>query len=255
MAKGFDTGMLKYLKRGTVVSGTRIEPPLHPKGLEKIVKDFGMYPEDFKKEEFEAYTTKAVEIYRGKTTNGIFAPWAIYKDDITSIGMHDESLVSCHEDSDLFQRFMLNGYELVQTWESLVYHLTCRGGQFQDGAEQITTNELYHKRKKESEKTFIRKWGHPVRVDKYVRPVILPKWTVTLHIENSAPHIADFFEPYSVPDGNIEIRFDARRLTQQSLQIFHAIIEAPRSGTFDIFSVNVKNPAPCDLKKLIHLNI
>jgi glycosyltransferase involved in cell wall biosynthesis len=83
MGKGFDTGILKYLKPLSVVSGTRIEPPLHPSGLEKIVKDFGMYPEDFKKESFDSYVSDMIEHSNGKTTKGIFAPWAIYKEDIT----------------------------------------------------------------------------------------------------------------------------------------------------------------------------
>ena len=32
--------VLKHLKRGKVVCATRIEPPLHPEGKEKIIKDF-----------------------------------------------------------------------------------------------------------------------------------------------------------------------------------------------------------------------
>ena len=114
MAKGFDTAVLKYLKPQTVVSGTRIEPPLHPKGQEKVVEDFGMYPEDFKKEEFEVYTTKFSSLYHGITTRGIFAPWAIYKEDAVSMGIHDESFHSYHEDSDIFNRFILNGYDIIQ---------------------------------------------------------------------------------------------------------------------------------------------
>ena len=42
-----DTEMIKHLEPGTVVSATRIEPPLHPKGPEKIVEDFGIEPEEF----------------------------------------------------------------------------------------------------------------------------------------------------------------------------------------------------------------
>ena len=34
--------MLKHLKPGKVVCATRIEPPIHPAGKEKIVMDFGM---------------------------------------------------------------------------------------------------------------------------------------------------------------------------------------------------------------------
>ncbi len=34
--------LVKHIKPGTVVCGTRIEPPLHPEGKEKIIRDFGM---------------------------------------------------------------------------------------------------------------------------------------------------------------------------------------------------------------------
>ena len=42
-----DVEVLKHLERGKVVSFTRIEPPLHPDGLEKVLKDFGIEPEEF----------------------------------------------------------------------------------------------------------------------------------------------------------------------------------------------------------------
>ena len=35
----------------TIVSLTRIEPPLHPDGPEKMLMDFGVEPEEFKEEE------------------------------------------------------------------------------------------------------------------------------------------------------------------------------------------------------------
>ena len=37
----------KYLEPGKVVSLTRIEPPLHPPGPEKVLIDFGIEPEEF----------------------------------------------------------------------------------------------------------------------------------------------------------------------------------------------------------------
>ncbi|MAH42465.1 hypothetical protein CL614_01930, partial [archaeon] len=46
-----DTEMLKHLEPGVVVSATRIEPPLHPDGPEKILVDFGIEPEEFKEQE------------------------------------------------------------------------------------------------------------------------------------------------------------------------------------------------------------
>ena len=42
MGTKFDENLLKHLKENTVVAGTRIEPPLHPEGKEKIVEALGM---------------------------------------------------------------------------------------------------------------------------------------------------------------------------------------------------------------------
>jgi GT2 family glycosyltransferase len=196
MAKGFDIGIIKYLKPLSVVSGTRIEPPLHPQGLEKIVKDFGMYPEDFKKDEFNSYVSDLIEYSNSKTTKGIFAPWAIYKEDITSIGMHDESFHSYHEDSDMFNRFILNGYDIIQTWESYVYHLTCRGGQFQDGIEQITKDEAFHKMKNKAFRNYIRKWGCFVKNDEYQYPIIPHTYNVKFDISNCNLQALEILEPW-----------------------------------------------------------
>jgi len=38
---GYFENLLKHLERGIVVCATRIEPPIHPAGKEKIVRDFG----------------------------------------------------------------------------------------------------------------------------------------------------------------------------------------------------------------------
>ena len=39
------------MKEGVVVSLTRIEPPLHPDGPEKILLDYGIEPEEFNEDE------------------------------------------------------------------------------------------------------------------------------------------------------------------------------------------------------------
>jgi hypothetical protein len=141
MGKGFDVNLIKHLKPDTVVAATRIEPPLHPAGKEKIVEHFGMYPEDFKKSEFDAYVDNLNVKNKDVITNGIFAPWLTYKKTLTDIGMHDETLHSYYEDSDIFQRMILSGCKMIQSWDALVYHFTCRGGQFQDGVEKQTQDQ------------------------------------------------------------------------------------------------------------------
>jgi GT2 family glycosyltransferase len=279
MGKGFDTAILKYLKPLSVVSGTRIEPPLHPKGLEKIVEDFGMYPEDFKKDEFDKFVQKTIQENEGKTTRGIFAPWAIYKEDITSIGMHDEFFHSYHEDSDIFNRFILNGYDIVQTWEGLVYHLTCRGGQFQDGIEQVTQDPKFHLMKHNAAKNYVRKWGHFVKNDQYQYPIIPSKYDIQFNIQNCNLQLLSMLEPWcskmSVDlgsdmienyiraekgnttvnleekinqsgKGDIVVSFDTSKVNQQSFQyiqqlseIFDANEIQEGSFEFDIFDVKI----------------
>lgn len=196
MGKGFDTAILKHIKPLTVVSGTRIEPPLHPEGHEKIVRNFGMYPEDFMKSEFDSFVEQSIQTYNNKITKGIFAPWAIFKQDITSIGMHDESFHSYHEDSDIFNRFLLNGYELLQTWEGFVYHLTCRGGQFQDGIEEVTKDESFHTMKKNSATNYVRKWGSWIENDMYHHPIIPPKYDIGFIIKNGNSNFLQILEPW-----------------------------------------------------------
>lgn len=197
MGKGFDNAILKHIKPFTVVSGTRIEPPLHPEGHEKIVRNFGMYPEDFMKDAFDSFVEESIQTYNGKITNGIFAPWAVFKEDITSIGMHDERFHSYHEDSDIFNRFLLNGYDLAQTWEGFVYHLTCRGGQFQDGIEQVTKDEAFHRMKENAGNHYIRKWGVWIQNDMYHHPILTPKYNIGFIIKNCNLELLQILEPWA----------------------------------------------------------
>ncbi len=116
------------LKDKTIVSLTRIEPPLHPDGPEKMLKDFGVEPELFKEEELLTWFKDAQLSQLTKVTEGIFAPWAFYKKDFQEIGGHDPLYApQSKEDSDIFNRFQLNGIKFVQTWGGCVYHMTCRG--------------------------------------------------------------------------------------------------------------------------------
>lgn len=154
-----DKNIVKHHKRGSVVCSTRIEPPLHPPGPEKIVKDFGMWPEDFKWTEFNEFVTEIAKLNENQTTGSSFAPWLIDRRD--HLG-HDPIFLSVFEDADLFRRFVLAGYKMVQSWDSLVYHLTCRGGQFL-GAEKMEDfqkkDELWLKNNHLSMVEYIRKWG------------------------------------------------------------------------------------------------
>ena len=262
-----DTEILKHLERGKVVSATRIEPPLHPDGPEKVLKDFGIEPEEFDELELMKFLDEGVD-YTKKPTNGIFAPWAIYKDDFLSIGGHDSLYApQSKEDSDIFNRFKLNGYELIQTWRGFVYHMTCRGSRFKDGALRNPAGQVFMKGRESSEwleqnlkstRNFIRKWGHMVKHDELLHPVIPPKYNIGFVVENCDNNMLKELEPwcsniygdwvghkgfgvnkyieeeqpntqfdlskklhslYTEPDNDVVVRFDASKLNQNNFQI------------------------------------
>ena len=202
-----DTEILKHLERGKVVSATRIEPPLHPDGPEKVLQDFGIEPEEFDEQGLINFINQTWEgMPEDKITNGIFAPWAIYKDDFTSIGGHDPLYApQSKEDSDIFNRFKLAGYELIQTWEGYVYHMTCRGSRFKDGALRNPAGQVFMKGRESSEwlaqnlrstRNFIRKWGHMVKHDSLLHPIIPPKYDVGFVVENCDNNMLKELEPW-----------------------------------------------------------
>ena len=200
-----DEAVLKHLEPGTVVSATRIEPPLHPDGPEKILIDFGIEPEEFKEQELLNYLNSR-DFQHDDTTEGIFAPWAIYKDDFQSIGGHDPLYApQSKEDSDIFNRFVLNGYKLIQTWTGYVYHMTCRGSRFKDGAFRNPAGQVFMKGRESSEwleqnlrstRNFIRKWGHMVRHDEMMKPIIPLRYDVGFKVYNTDINLLRELEPW-----------------------------------------------------------
>ena len=176
----------KHIEPKVIVSLTRIEPPLHPDGPEKILWNGGVEPEEFLEEallkDIKNFTDKE------KVTEGIFAPWAFYRKDFQEIGGHDPLYApQSKEDSDIFNRFLLNGITFKQTWEGFVYHMTCRGSRrntndkavniYEDSPEWLAQNQR-------STRNFIRKWGHFVQHDTLMKPVIPPKYDVGIVATN-----------------------------------------------------------------------
>ena len=202
-----DEEVLKHLEPGKVVSATRIEPPLHPDGPEKVLQDFGIEPEEFDEQGLLNFINQTWEgMPEDKTTEGIFAPWAIYKDDFTSIGGHDQLYApQSKEDSDIFNRFQLAGYETIQTWEGYVYHMTCRGSRFKDGAMRNPAGQVFMKGRESSEwlaqnlrstRNFIRKWGHMVKHDAYLKPIVPPKYDIGFVAYNCNKQMLYELEPW-----------------------------------------------------------
>jgi hypothetical protein len=197
-----DLNLYKHWKRGIIISATRIEPPLHPGDPAKIVEDFGMWPEEnvmdgFSKQKFNDFVES--NLNNDKITKGVFAPWLIHKEDYWEVGGHDEDFNSHSEDRDLFNRFLLNGFDFIQPWNALVYHLTCRGGQFEHA---ITTNDLkiksndWNKLANKNTKKFIRKWGTSPLYNEYQYPIISPKYDVGFKVKNCNSEFLELLEPW-----------------------------------------------------------
>jgi GT2 family glycosyltransferase len=195
-APNLDANILKHLKPGVVVSATRVEPPLHPAGPEKITVDFGVEADQF---DFDKWNTNSINLMQDKTTDGIFAPWCMYKTDYLAIGGHDPLFApQSKEDSDLFNRFVLNGYRTLQSWDGLVYHFTSRGSRFnkyagggagKDSPEwQYTTNK--------NARNFIRKWGHFVKHTALMQPIIPSKYGIAFRVESCTQQLLQTLEPW-----------------------------------------------------------
>ena len=200
----------------TIVSLTRIEPPLHPPGPEKILLDCGIEPEEFDEvklldrvkfiHEKVGQPLNANTSPMPETTEGIFAPWAFWKKDFQEIGGHDPIFApQSKEDTDIFNRFHLNGIKFVQTWEGFVYHMTCRGSRFADGATRNPNGEVFMKNRETDEwlaqnqkstREFIRKWGHFCKHDQYMKPIVPPKYEIGIVVENCNAQLLEVLEPW-----------------------------------------------------------
>jgi glycosyltransferase involved in cell wall biosynthesis len=276
LGKNADWKAYNYLKSKRVVCATRIEPPLHPNNGEKILLDFGIWPEEFKKEEFNQYVEEHLD--DNKITNGIFAPWMMYKEDFLAIGGHDPILHSCREDSDVFNRMKLAGYEFIQPWNSLVYHLTGRGAGSFDGDP-----ERHAKWKADMDRStmeFIRKWGSNVNHTALMEPIVFPKYNIAYVVKNCNLQLLGVLEPWCdriyieddmhiiidsyieqeqpntsfdltkrvfhighndpIGENDIVIEFDITQLTNQNFQLLQQLPEIIKdSGEIGEFSLDI----------------
>jgi glycosyltransferase involved in cell wall biosynthesis len=187
--------MIKHLEPGKVVCATRIEPPLHPPGKEKIIMDFGQDFDTLNVLGFESYCAELQNEFKNQTSKGMFAPWILYKKDFQAIGGHDPVFAPFpYEDSDIFQRWILAGYELIQSRDAFVYHLTCRGHRW---TEEVGKDDDYFKQVSEKAgRNYIRKWGSWIRNDEWQHPIIFPKYNVAIRAEKCTQQLLSLLEPW-----------------------------------------------------------
>ena len=187
--------LLKHLRPGKVVCATRIEPPLHPEGKEKIIRNFGMDFDSLNIPAFEEFCDYSQQEFVNQTTKGMFAPWILYKADFQAIKGHDPLFAPFpYEDSDIFQRWILAGYELIQSRDAFVYHLTCRGHRWND---QIGKDDDYYKIvSAKAARNYLRKWGSWIRNDEYQYPIIPHKYNIVFVVKNCDLQSLQTLEPW-----------------------------------------------------------
>jgi GT2 family glycosyltransferase len=181
--------MLKHLNKEKVVC------LLYTAGKEKIIRDFGTDFDNLNLNAFEAYVLDAQQEYKDQTTDGMFAPWIIYKEDFIAMGGHDRLFAPFpYEDSDIFQRWLLHGYELIQSRDAFVYHLTCRGHRW---TEEIGKDDDYFKNASaKAARNYIRKWGSWIDNDEYQRPILKPRYDIGVVVENCDANLLLSLEPW-----------------------------------------------------------
>lgn len=270
--------LIKHLKPQTVVCATRIEPPLHPEGKEKIIRDFGMDFDTLDINSFEEFV-KELQAVEGETTKGMFAPWILYKEDFQAIGGHDPLFAPFpYEDSDIFQRWIMAGYGLIQSRDAFVYHLTCRGHRWN---EQIGQDDDHYKIvSARAARNYLRKWGSWIKNNEFQYPIINPKYNIAFVIKHCNLQMLESLEPWcdriyiedemgvlfaayyetehkntsydlrkriyntkwNDPQGenDIVLEFDAKQFTQQSFNIIQQLPEIIKeSGEVGEFELDV----------------
>lgn len=243
MGPNYIENVLKHLQKETVVCGTRIEPPLHPPGKEKIIQNFGMDFDDLNIEAFEEYSVKAQEEFKDQTSDGMFAPWIIYKEDFVAMGGHDALFAPFpYEDSDIFQRWILHGYELIQSRDSFVYHLTCRGHRF---VEEIGKDDDYFKQvSNKAARNYLRKWGSWIKNDEYQHPILPKKYDIGIVLEGDIDNsfLIDALEPWC-----------NTLYLEDKIQVNKYIFREQPNTLMDL-STRVKSGAQPDNDILVYLN-
>jgi hypothetical protein len=157
----YDTEILKHARPNRILSATRIEPPLHGESPITVTKNLGLHPLEFDMDTWNHFSNS---IKRNELVNYFFAPFTYYKEDWMRLDGYDTTFRRSREDSDLVQRCLHAGIELVQTFSANVYHFTCvtsRGNNWFDSSNKVARERVLLQQSADAIelKRFIRKWG------------------------------------------------------------------------------------------------
>lgn len=200
-AKNYLENMLKHYKEKTVICATRIEPTdIYPEGKEKILKPFGIEFHEFKKEEFTLFVSQEQIDSKDKTSNGIFAPWLVSKEDFLAIGGHDAKSFAPYpeEDADLFLRFHLAGYKLIQSRDSLCWHWISRGHRSWAKNGVGKDDDMFQFYQNRARRNYIRKWHKWMSFDSNHHPITHPVYNIGFVLTGvTSEDFLHFVEPWA----------------------------------------------------------
>ena len=83
--------------------------------------------------------------------------------------------------------------------------MTCRGSRFADGAKRNPNGEVFMKNRETDEwlaqnirstRNFIRKWGHFVKHDALMKPIVPPKYDIGFVVESCSRELLETLEPW-----------------------------------------------------------
>jgi hypothetical protein len=153
---------LGELEENSILSSTRIEPPLHGESPTTITKDFGLDPEKF---DMEAFLKFSEENKSDEILTYFFAPITFHRDTWLKVGGYDTLFRRSREDSDFLVRSLKAGTIIKQTFKANVYHFTCvtsRGKRWYDSQDREAQErvKLQNIADQIEMGRFIRKWGN-----------------------------------------------------------------------------------------------
>lgn len=200
-SKNYLENMLKHWKPKTVVCATRVEPDgIYPPGKEKILKPFGLEWHQFKEKEFTDFVSQEQADRKDQTSRGIFAPWLISKEDFLAIGGHDALHFAPYpeEDADLFLRFALAGYEMIQSRDSLCWHWISRGHRSWAKNGVGKDDNMFQFYQNRARRNYLRKWNKWMTFDEWHHPVPHKVFNVGFVVKDlTSVDFLHFIEPWA----------------------------------------------------------
>jgi hypothetical protein len=116
---------------------------------------------------------------------------------------------------------LLAGFNFVQPWNSLVYHLTGRGAGSFDGDPE--RHKKWQEDMNNSTLAFIKKWGTNVQHTPLMKPIVSPVYKKSVITYNSNPQLEQALEPWFNGGKDIIVEVDGRTFTQHDYNIIQQL--------------------------------